>query len=308
MTRFLAIPVLLLTLTSTSVSAQVSNDFVKISDNHGSALVDVPFSPKGIPLLSRFAFQLGGADENVDNHLQQILIDPALPSGTMRIGFHDRDPNNLSFYDFDDDDYFFGITHFGITDARVQFLTRALDFCTENGKCTVQLDRPPGDVVFVLIGFQLSFRADFDHHIREIGILEDDGLLTVAFRDQQFDPSEDSFLFSVKFAWVPRDRFSDIGESSDTRSRGEVIRAIPEGQAVLRGFRFEFKDYFTSGDDHHLKKIEVTPTTTGKVLISYKDRNGDDGFDWQYRWGILKSRTITWPPGLEPPVVRPPAK
>jgi hypothetical protein len=156
------------------------------------------------------------------------------------------------------------------------------------------------DFVFVLVGFQLSFRGGFDHHIREIGILEDNGLLTVSFGDKYFDPSEDTFLFSVKFAWVPRDVFSDIGESSETRSRDEVNRTIPEGRAVLRGFRFEFKS-----EDHHLKKIGVLPTTGGTVTISYRDKNGDDGFDWQYRWGILKGPK-KWPPGLDPPVVSPP--
>jgi hypothetical protein len=275
---------------------------VSISANHGSALFDVPFTPNGIPLLSRFAFELADGD----NHLQNILIDPVLPSGpTMQIGFHDRNPKNGGGDD-DDDDYFFNITHFNITDPRVQVFDRTLDFCSENGKCTVQLDRPPGDFVFVLIGFHLSFKAPFDHHIREIGMLEDNGLLTVTFRDQQFNPSEDSFIFRVKFAWVPTDRFSQIGESSDTRSKNEVSSTIPVGQAVLRGFRFEYKDYFTSGDDHHLQKIGVLPTTAGTVLISYRDRNGDDGFDWQYRWGILKSRPIKWPPTLEPPAVNQP--
>jgi len=311
MIRLMAIPVLVLTLASTSVSAQVSNGFVNVSENNGSALFDVPFSPNGIPLLSRFAFELADGD----NHLQQILIDPGLPPGKMRIGFHDKDANNLPIID-DDDDYFFNITHFDITDPRVQVLTRSLDICSTGqqqdgrvlGKCTVQLDRPPGDVVFVLVGFQLSFRADKDHHIRQVGILEDDGLLTVAFGDEHFDPSDDTFLFSVKFAWVPRDRFSEIGESSETHSRDEVSRAIPVGRAVLRGFRFEFKHYFTGDEDHHLKKIGVLPNTAGTVLISYRDDNGDDGFDWQYRWGILKTRIIKWPPTLDTPVVNPPAK
>ena len=161
-----------------------------------------------------------------------------------------------------------------------------------------------------------SFSLDFSLHsgqiliitLGRIEILEDDGLLTVAFGDEGFDPREDTFLFSVKFAWVPRDRFTDIGELSDTRSRNEVSRTIPEGRAVLRGFRFEFKPYFTGGEDHNLQKIGVLPTTAGTVLISFRDDNGDDGFDWQYRWGILKTRTIKWPPGLEPPVVSPPAK
>lgn len=300
MIRLLAILILVLIVASAPASAQTTNGFVNISENHGSALFDAPFSPTGVPLLSRFAFDLADGD----NHLQQILIDPVLASGKMRLGFHDHDANNFPVVD-DDDDYFFNITHFDITDSRVQVLTRTLDICTENGKCTVQLNKPPGDVVFVLVGFQLSFRAPFDHHIREVGVLEDNGLLTVSFRDKEFDPSEDSFLFSVKFAWVPRDRFSDVGELSETRSKDEVSRAIPVGRAVLRGFRFEFKNYFTSGDDHHLKKIGVLPNTAGTALISYRDTNGDDGFDWQYRWAILKGRTIKWPPSFDPPVLSP---
>ena len=297
MTRLLAIVSLLLSFAS-SVQAQVSNGFAKISENGGSGVFDLPFSPAGTPLLSRFAFELADGD----NHLQQILIDPGLPPGKMRIGFHDRDANNLPLIDFDDDDYFFNITHFGITDSRVQVLTRTLDICSENGKCTVQLARPPGDVVFVLIGFQLSFRADFDHHIREIGVLEDNGLLTVTFRDDDFDPSEDTFLFSLKFAWVPKDRLGDIGELSDTGSNDEVSRAIPTGRAVLRGFRFAFRE------DHHLKKIGVLPTTAGTVLISFRDTNGDDRFDWQYRWAILKSRTVKWPPTFDAATVTDPVK
>ena len=305
MIKFLAIPTVLLAIASTSVSAQVSNGFVNISANDGSSLFDVPFNPTGIPLLSRFAFELADGD----NHLHIISITPGLPSGMMRLDFSDKDANNLPIIDFDDDDYFFNITHFDINDSRVQQVTRGLDICSEQGKCTVQLDPPAGtffDFVFVLIGFQLQFRADIDHHIREVGILEDNGLLTVSFRDKHFDPSDDTILWSVQYAWVPRNQFSDIGELTGTRDKNEVPGVIPVGRAVLRGFRFEYKDYFTSGDDHHLKKIGVLPTTGGTVLMSYRDQNGDDGFDWQYRWAILKTRTIKWPPTLEPPVVNKP--
>ncbi|TGQ35687.1 hypothetical protein [Mesorhizobium sp. M00.F.Ca.ET.216.01.1.1] len=299
MSKLLAFPAVLLALASTSVSAQVSNGHVDISEN-GSSLFDVPFAPNGIPLLSRFAFELADGD----NHLKQILISPDLPPGKMRLDFSDGNPKNLPFID-DDDDYFFNVTHFGIKDSRAQQFTRSLDICSEQGKCTVQLDRPPGDFIFVLIGFQLSFRDNIDHHIREVGILEDDGMLTVSFNDQHFDPSDDAFLWSVQFAYVPRDRFSQIGESTETRAKNEVSSIIPAGMAVLRGFRFEYKDYFTDGKDHHLKKIGVLPTTAGTALISYRDTNGDDGFDWQYRWAIIKERVIHWPEGLDLPVLSP---
>jgi hypothetical protein len=96
----------------------------------GQSILDVPFTPDGIPLLSRFAFQL--ADEEKDNHLHQILIDPGLPPGRMRIDFSDDNPRNVPLVWWDDDDYFFNITHFNITDSRVQPMFRSLDFCSVN--------------------------------------------------------------------------------------------------------------------------------------------------------------------------------
>lgn len=302
MTKIFAVPAVLLALLSTSALAQTSNGRVDIESNGGSSLFDVPFTPNGVPLLSRFAFELDG---NKDNHLKQILIAPFFPQ-KMRLDFSDKDPKNLPVFDFDDDDYFFNITHFDIRDTRVQRFNRSLDICSENGSCTVRLDKPAGDFVFVLIGFQLSFRDNFDHHINEVKIMEDNGELTVAFNDKHFDASEDTFLWSLDFAYVPRDQFEQIGESSAVRSKNEVPITIPQGRAVLRGFRFKFQPYFTDGNDHHLKKIGILPTTAGTALISYRDQNGDDGFDWIYRWGILKTRIIKWPPGLEPPVVNQP--
>jgi hypothetical protein len=303
MIKFLAIPTVLLALASTSVVAQVTNGRVDIEDNDGSSLFDAHFAPVGTPLLSRFAFELDG---DKDNHLKQILIAP-FPQQKMRLDFSDKDANNLPFFD-DDDDYFFNVTHFDILDSRVQRFTRSLDICSEQGICTVQLNKPAGDFVFVLIGFQLSFRNNFDHHINEVKIMEDDGMLTVAFNDKHFDPSEDTFLWSLDFAYVPRDQFVEIGESSAVKSKDEVPISIPQGRAVLRGFRFKFQPHFTDGNDHHLKKIGILPTTAGTALISYRDKNGDDGYDWIYRWGILKTRIIKWPPGLEPPVVNPSTK
>jgi hypothetical protein len=274
MTKFSAIFAILLALTSTTVVAQETNGCVDIGQNHGSSLIDLPFVPTGTPLLSRFGFAF---DPGIDHHITQILIFPGLPTGMIRLDFSDVGDNN----------YCYNITHFDIFDPRISPVTRE-DICSDPGGCTVQLDKPAGDFVFVLIGLQLSFRAPYDHHLKDVAILENDGLLTVAYNDKHFDPPEDTFIWSVQYVYVPRDQFTDVGELSGTGANDRVIATMPPGKAVLRGFKFSF-----TGDDHHIQQISVRPNTSGTAFISYRDVNGDDKFDWDYRWAILRTLSLT---------------
>ncbi len=295
MIKFLGMSALMLALGCASVGAQEVNGCADIDKNHGS-LVDVPFVPTGTPLLSRFGFDLSQGD----NHIKQILVWPGLPPGMMRLDFSDDNPSGGLFGR--NDDYCFNVTHFDVSDARIRQVTRGLDIC-DAAQCTVRLDRPNGDFVFVLIGFQLSFR-EHDNHIKQVAIHEDDGQLTVSFHDQKFDSgADDTFLWSVQYAYVPGDRFRQVGQLSGTRAHDRVIGTIPVGKAVLRGFSFTYQPYFTSGEDHHLRQIGVRPNTTGSVFLTYRDDDGDDGFDWEYRWAII--RTLGIMPGDLPvdPVV-----
>ena len=271
-------------LITTNANAQEANGCVDVGKT-GSGLVDVPFSPTGVPLLSRFGFAF---NPGVDHHIQQILIDPGLPSGMMRLGFMDKNPD-------DDDSYCFNISHQDISDSRVRRISRNLDICSENGSCSATLEKPAGDFVFVLTGFQLSFRGGFDHHLKEVSLLEDNGQLQVTFRDKHFDPPEDTFIWSLQYAYVPRDKFADIGVLSGSGANDRVLASMPAGQPVIRGFRFNF-----SGDDHHLQQISVRPNGTGTAFISFRDVNGDDKFDWEYRWGTLAARRR--PPIDVPPI------
>ena len=161
----------------------------------------------------------------------------------------------------------------------------------------VDIDKNHGslvDVPFVPTGTPLLSRFGFalnqgDNHIKQVAIHEDNGQLTVSFHDQQFSAPDDTFLWSVQYAYVPGDRFSQVGELSGTRAHDRVIATIPTGKAVLRGFSFTYQPYFTSGNDHHLQQIGVRPNTTGSAFLTYRDDNGDDGFDWDYRWAIIKT-------------------
>ena len=271
--------VLLSMLVTTSALAQSIEGF-------GKGLTDRDYPHVGTPLLKAFQFHYGviiAPDScgelpafwvQEDHHLTQILIAPDFSPGKIRIGFHDKNG---------DDKYFYRLSHHSVSNPRIQQFTRTLDICGEQGKCTVRLDKPKGDFVFVLVGFQLSFRGT-DHHIDEVGILEKDGELTVFFNDRNDD---DLFLWSVQFAYVPGDLLQDVGVSSGTRERRGASRTIGRGNPVIRGFKFNFEPYFTSGGDHHIGHISVC-ASTGRVDVLYMDKNGDDGFDWEVHWATLR--------------------
>jgi hypothetical protein len=231
-------------------------------------ITDREFNHDGIPLLDSFYFQY----TNEDHHLQTISINPDFSPGTMRLVFGDS--NN-------DDPYFFHIVHRTVNDPRVRRFKRGLDIF--RGSDFVTLDRPDGDFVFVLLGFHFAYQGD-DHHMRELSLLEDGGQLLVSFADENFD---DNVVWDVDYAYVPADMFTELGQSRVIRAHGASQAQIAAGPSVIRGFKLEFKPYFTSGNDHHVRDIGVFTLDDGRIQAFYEDENSDDGFDWTVRWGIL---------------------
>lgn len=229
------------------------------------------FSHSGVPLLDSFYFRY----TDTDHHLAQILIHPDAQPGTMQLGFHDKNR---------DDDYFFRVMHRVIDDASVVRVDRSLDLCT--GTCVRDIERPSGDVVFVLVGFQLAFTGGRDHHINVMQISERNGRLIVRFADKNFD---DNFVWKVQYAYVPRRLFAAVDMSEGVRERGGARRSIPSGPSVIRGFRFDFEPYFTNGGDHHIQDVGVMTHDDGRLEVFYGDKNRDDGFDWEVKWGVLST-------------------
>jgi hypothetical protein len=231
------------------------------------------FSAPGVPLLDSFYFRYTSGD----HHLSQIMLRPGFPEpGQMQLAFHDI---NL------DDDYFFKVIHRPVVDGRIRSFSRDLDLCV--GSCNVGIDRPDGDFVFVLVGFQLAYQGAVngrDRHVNMIALMENDGELRMRFGDKNMDTN---VLWRVQYAYVPRDLFLTLGESSGTREQGGAGRDIRQGASVIRGFFFNFEPHFTSGRDHHIKEIGVMTPDRGRVEVYYGDKNGDDGFDWVVRWGVL---------------------
>jgi len=188
------------------------------------------FSSSGTALLDHFYYRHTGGDE----HLRHIS---ALPqsNGTIQIAFHDINADNEYFYRVAHQHTgSTGVTHGSFTDTCI-------------GTCTRTVTRPSADHVFVLVGFRFYFAGD-DHHIDEISLLENSGQVTTSFNDQNDD---DTFITNIRYAWVPRSRFSIVSEISGTvADTSGVRRNVTAGTAVIRGFSFNNTGTGGSGDDH----------------------------------------------------------
>jgi hypothetical protein len=216
-----------------------------------------------------------GHEVFVDHQIAAIEVMPQRGNGKrfFRFGFNDKNA---------DDDYSYRVWFWATADSRVVLQRRHGNLCSR-GECTVGIAKPPGDVVFVLSGFELKFR-DGDRHLDEIGILENDGKVTVYFNDKSDD---DAFEWSIEYAYIPRDMFAHVGSTEGRKAKGYAEGTKPVGDSVIRGFKLKFKNYFTSGDDHQIRVVGVS-LANAAVFVYYADKNGDDGFDWEVRWGVLR--------------------
>jgi len=114
----------------------------------------------------------------------------------------------------------------------------------------------------------------------------DDGLgvlaevvMGVAEADQNDD---DTFITNIRYAWVPRSRFSSVSEISGTvADTSGVRRNVTAGTAVIRGFSFNNTGTGGSGDDH-IRELGVM-TNPASIDIYYGDDDPTDSPPWTYR-------------------------
>jgi hypothetical protein len=238
---------------------------------------DFPPPSSGVALLSSFYFLYtdGGTFNPIDKHLQQMLLMPNEPmSNQIWVGYHDERPNEH------DDEFYFHFSYLLVTAPELALFDSGVIFGT--GSSTQPIPPLEDNHVFVLMGFDIGYRAD-DHHVNQIGILEDGNNVTAYFNDEN---SDDLIQWRVKYASVPANMFTALGEVDLTRQHSYAQQSIPSGPAVIRGFFFDFQPYFTSGEDHHIRDVGVL-SSDGIIQIALADDNGDDGFDCKVKWGIL---------------------
>ncbi len=259
-----------------------------------------------IPLLSSFYFRFErpGSSGAVDNHINQIHVLPGgvsedlspnadlSPSneavGTVALMYADKDYNDTAR-----DNYFYNVSYATLptTQAR-RFQFRDVG-CT--GTCRQTLPPPPrpghpglGSRVFVLCGFKLFFTGARDRHVDKISILEDNGTLTIQFRDKSASNS-DVYGYLVDYAWVdtflsPSGETFSMGEESGTAKGGESISLA--GNKLIRGFDFDF-----ANKDHHLREIGVR-SVNDNLEVYYADKDANDVFNWRVRWATITPLVI----------------
>lgn len=267
----------MIALSAACISGQVMAENLQ-GHAKGFTTRDLGLTQNGAPLLQSFYFRYTSAD----HHISAIEVAPNIPAiNKASLAYSDKNR---------DDQYFYNVTfapYFG------EIFRRSVggEHCL-NGTCTYPLQAPPNraDYVFVLRGFYIYYVSG-DHHIDQIKIQENNGLVTVAFNDKNDD---DRFRVDLHYAYIPRSRFSVIEEQSGTAKGGQRM-AIAGGTAVIRGFNFDFKS-----KDHHIKDFGVMLNGSGGLEVYYGDKNQDDSFDWQVQYAVLAGQPPVPPLVLDP--------
>jgi hypothetical protein len=140
----------------------------------------------------------------------------------------------------------------------------------------------------VLSGFTFYFRGN-DQHVDQLSVTEANGRLSVAFNDdeRQGDVPVEGRIRVDPFRPGPEH------ESGARRSRTRRCSAHHSGRlAGDPGFSLDFRNYFTRGQDHHLREVGVMTRWPANDFLEvyFADKNGDDGFDWEVRLAYLADR------------------
>jgi hypothetical protein len=221
----------------------------------------------GEPILQSYYFRF----TNGDHHFKAVGVEPRVPSITQAtLGFADHNS---------DDPYFYNITFARYFGSIVRGSTTEFG---RGGRITFPVNAPAdrANFAFVIRGFYVQYRGD-DHHIQELGIQESNGRVTVALNDHNDD---DPFQIDLQYAYLPRTAFSELSLRSGVNARGGERTTVSRGVGLIRGFHFNF-----TNDDHHIKELGVLLNGAGRLEVYFGDDNGDDPFNWNVAYGILKS-------------------
>jgi hypothetical protein len=272
---------------------------VEASGTSAGGTTFAPYPVNGVPVLDSFRLEY----VYTDHHVQTLMIQPAslvpnptpasptVPAGQIALALEDVNG---------DDDYRYYVQHAAV--GQGVFRNRIASSCVL--ACTVWLNRPSSTHVFALVGFKLRFTKG-DRHIRRVALIERNGVLTVAFRDQWPDVP---FTYELEYVYLPASAVAltgtvSGGQSVGTGPRGSDSRTINlgprgTGATIIRGFDFEFwADVdFGSVEDHHLRSIGVM--TPGNFIdVTFRDQNGDDPIKWTVDWAAL---ALPGPYGTDP--------
>lgn len=223
-----------------------------------------------------------------DMHLARISAIPPGANHTGYLSFHSRGVNTTTSIDYsvgwrildnssDEIQTFFMDSH---------PLGRRTENNCNNGTCTVdQLDGYSPDKHFALISFHFAFGNDGPgwpeaHHIDRIKISENDGELTVVYKDKNGD---DDFWYSIEYTYLPDEMVNQTGTAQENFVVGRRLQLLNNGplsgDAVIAGFDFDY-----THKDHHIKEIRFDVSNDFFSIANYRDGNADDKYSWKIKW------------------------
>ncbi len=242
-----------------------------------------PYPVSGVPLLDSFYFRF----TDHERHVQAITVEPAspvhdpcaecspVPAGQIFLTFQDEDR---------DDEYFFRVSHVELPGSVQRH--RTSDYCQET--CKQLLDSHPRDSVFVITGFSFFFPGA-DHHLKRVGLWEQNGVLEVHFADENHD---NLFRYELEYVYLPASMVTARGNISGVEARGAAsvplnLGPAATGPTVLRGFDLIFRPELDWGLTYDQEIREIGVRTPGNRVEVYFANDDRDRFDWGVDWAVL---------------------
>lgn len=168
----------------------------------------------------------------------------------------------------------------------VSRLGRQLDVMRDDcrGECRLRIPNLIGPEAFVLTGFAFDHGRGTDRHVLEVMIRQfaHNGYIDVRFIDSS---GSGTYRAQVTYSVVPRSALGSaylVQARSGGPVRGESVVSRPRGVALLQSFNLRFLN-----GDHHLQRMAVD-LTGDRILVRFRDQNGDDPFDWHVEYSILR--------------------
>jgi hypothetical protein len=257
-----------------------------------------PYEITGVPLLDSFYFRYTGGER----HVQAIAVEPASPIPNP----NPQDPDApageifLTLQDYGrDDEYFYSVSHAAVPEG--VFRHRTFASCRKT--CSEWLNPPSRDSVFVITGFSFTFPGT-DHHLKRVGLWEENGVLVVHFED---DNGDDLFRYDLEYVYLPPSMIPIRGHVSGVEARGAAsaeidLGPLATGPTVLRGFDLVVRPELQIGivEDQEIKEIGVR-TPGNRIEVYYSNADADHRFDWGVDWGALTRLPVVNP---DPPRIR----
>lgn len=217
----------------------------------------------------------------------------AVPDGRLQVALQDASPSGEEF------GYHVSHSVLQVPGAR-RFQIRdvgCVDKCVRKLPADVVsggggLLEPPNRRLLALVGFKLFFTGNREHELDRVGVWFDDDELHVALRDKNGD---DTFGYLVDFVALPITPNVLFNVTTGIeRGSATGLETIPfptpsHADFLLTGWALNFQN-----GDHEILDLGVIRRRNNFTVI-YRDKNGDDPFDWRVEWAHVAPVLVAGP-------------